>query len=78
MWPNPQETADFVLFTEEIRNGKLHFLCTTFGLWRHNADYYFKILKEWSQKHISHLNTYFATAFDLLLLLIHDITLGAI
>ena len=28
MWPNPQETADLVTFTEEIRNGKLHFLCS--------------------------------------------------
>ena len=27
MWPNPQETADFVTFTEEILTGKLHFLC---------------------------------------------------
>ena len=27
MWPNLQETADFVTFTEEILNGKLHFLC---------------------------------------------------
>ena len=29
MWPNPQETAetaDLVTFTEEILNGKLHFL----------------------------------------------------
>ena len=28
MWPNPQEalTVDLVTFTEEIRNGKLHFL----------------------------------------------------
>ena len=25
MWPNPQETADLVKFTEEILNGKLHF-----------------------------------------------------
>ena len=25
MWPNPQET---VTFTEEILNGKLHFLCS--------------------------------------------------
>ena len=23
MWPNPQETADLVTFTEEIYNGKL-------------------------------------------------------
>ena len=26
MRPNPQETADFVTFTEEILNGKFHFL----------------------------------------------------
>ena len=25
---NPQETADLVTFTEEILNGKLHFLCS--------------------------------------------------
>ena len=25
MWPNPQETANSVTFTEEIFNGKLHF-----------------------------------------------------
>ena len=24
----PQETADLVIFTEEIFNGKLHFLCS--------------------------------------------------
>ena len=28
MWPNLQETADLVTFTEEILNGKLHFLCS--------------------------------------------------
>ena len=28
MWPNPQETADLVTFTEEFLNGKLHFLCS--------------------------------------------------
>ena len=27
MWPNPQEDADLVIFTEEIFNGKLQFLC---------------------------------------------------
>ena len=31
MWPNPQETADLVTFTEEILNGKLHFLCSFLG-----------------------------------------------
>ena len=25
---NPQEAADLVTFTEEILNGKLHFLCS--------------------------------------------------
>ena len=27
MWPNPQKTVDLVTFTEEILNGRLHFLC---------------------------------------------------
>ena len=28
MWPNPQFPTDLVTFTEEILNGKLHFLCS--------------------------------------------------
>ena len=28
MWPNPQEPAHLVTVTEEILNGKLHFLCS--------------------------------------------------
>ena len=28
MWPNPQKVMDLVTFTEEIFNGKLHFLCS--------------------------------------------------
>ena len=28
MWPNPQETADLITFTEEIFNVKLHFWCS--------------------------------------------------
>ena len=28
MWPNPQEAADLVTFTDEILNGKLHFVCS--------------------------------------------------
>ena len=28
MWSNPQETADLVTFTEEVLNGKPHFLCS--------------------------------------------------
>ena len=27
MWPNPEFPADLVTFTEEILNGKVHFLC---------------------------------------------------
>ena len=27
MWPNPKETADLVIFIEEILNKKLLFLC---------------------------------------------------
>ena len=27
MWPNLQETADSVTFTEEIFNGNIYFLC---------------------------------------------------
>ena len=30
MWPNPHETASLATFTEEILNGKLHFLCNAF------------------------------------------------
>ena len=32
MQPNPQETADFVIFTNEIPNGKLQFLSRGFKL----------------------------------------------
>ena len=28
MWPNLQETVDFVTFTEEILHGKFPFLCS--------------------------------------------------
>ena len=28
MWPNPQFPADLVTITEEILNGKRHFLCS--------------------------------------------------
>ena len=28
MWPNPLFPVDLVTFTEEIPNGKLHFLCS--------------------------------------------------
>ena len=32
MWPNPHFPADLVTFTEEILDGKLHFLCSDLGL----------------------------------------------
>ena len=32
MGPNMQEAAHFVRFTEEIPNGKLHFLCAVLKL----------------------------------------------
>ena len=35
MWPNPQETEDLVLFTEEILNGKFLFLCSIY----HNNNF---------------------------------------
>ena len=28
MWPNPQYTADLVIFTEEVLNGKPRFFCS--------------------------------------------------
>ena len=28
MWTNPQNPVDLVIFTEDILNGKLHFLCS--------------------------------------------------
>lgn len=31
MWPNPQETTDLVLFTEEIFNGRLKFSSNVFN-----------------------------------------------
>ena len=34
MWPNPQKTADLVTFTEEIRIGKIHFLCSALAVFR--------------------------------------------
>ena len=33
MWPVPQETAYLVTFTEEILNGKLHFLWNVLTPW---------------------------------------------
>ena len=43
MWPNPQETADLVTFTEETLQGKFHFLCSAKNddystNWKNNID----------------------------------------
>ena len=36
MWPNRYETADLATFTEDIRNGKLHFMYSVkvYFVWR--------------------------------------------
>ena len=39
MWLNPQFSADFVTFTEEILNGKLHYLCNEVMVRRLAVDY---------------------------------------
>ena len=38
MWPNPQETADLLVFTEEILNEKLHLLCSYFRWQQHASE----------------------------------------
>ena len=43
MWSNPQIPADLVKFTEEIINGKLHFLCSVRFLQVHK--YFLQIFK---------------------------------
>ena len=35
MWPNSEETADLVAFTEETLNGKLRFLSSIFSSNKH-------------------------------------------
>ena len=44
MWPNPQETADLVTVTEEILNGKLHFLYSAVFLRTSLDDCFWDIL----------------------------------
>ena len=39
MWPNSQETANFVTFTEEIPNEKLYFLCSVSFPLSNQVDY---------------------------------------
>ena len=44
MWPNPQFPVDLVIFTEEILNGKLHFLCSAIRLATNEKSWKFKII----------------------------------
>ena len=47
MWPNPQETADFVTFTEESLGGKLHFLYS--GKWNTVREILYKEIQSMSK-----------------------------
>ena len=56
MRPNLQKTVDLVIFTEEICNGKLHFLCSVtqaYKLTKSNNlnDWYIESKKNFSMKH---------------------------
>ena len=45
MWPNLQETANLVTFTEEIFNRKLHFVCSATVVENDFVDFYISLLK---------------------------------
>ena len=45
MWSNPQETAGLVTFTEEILNGKLHFLCSVVLSMQEELASYLEVIK---------------------------------
>ena len=51
MWPNPQETADLVTFTEEILNEKLHFLCNVIA--KHEAYGLDSLTLEFIKNHLT-------------------------
>ena len=61
MWPNSQEIADLVTFTEEILNGKLHFRCSMHGYihcssfnvsWEHKlGQYCINVLLKWMKNY---------------------------
>ena len=55
MWPNPQETADLVILTEEILNEKLHFLCCRYSTLHVSLGY------EWN---LDQWKFYFAKAHE--------------
>ena len=43
MWPNPQETAGLVTFTEDILHRKLYFLCSVCAI--NDANKFSKVCK---------------------------------
>ena len=53
MWPNPQETADLVTLTEEILNGKGHFLCNACSV-----DFYIKPGRNHSNNYLTEIVVY--------------------
>ena len=55
MWPNLQFPADLIIFTREILNEQLHFLCTA-KLWLYTVEPFFTIN--------NHLTFLFKTAID--------------
>ena len=60
MWPNPRFLMDFFTFTEEICNGKLHFLYSIYQKW--HKSYSKTILTRSNQKHFpwnSYITLYF-------------------
>ena len=49
MSPNPKETADLVTLTEEILNGKLHFLCSavfTFSVFSRKYPFWVNLVQK--------------------------------
>ena len=51
MLPNPLETEDLVTFTEEILNGKLHFLCSVIA--KHEAYGFDSLTLEFIKKYLT-------------------------
>ena len=66
MWPNPQETADLVTFTEEVLNGKLHFFHSD-----HKLAVFIKSKYDWNL----FLPMVFFKSFDEIIELWHNIGL---
>ena len=52
MWPNPQDTADLVTFTEKIRNGKLYFFLQWIAV-----SFFLIILTSWDDNRFKRFNS---------------------